>query len=85
MTPSPLTAAVLRACAWSLLLVGGAAGIVLPHPVTTVLWTAATRLFARVGDEGMVARLTVATKFGPRIRRCLVVAPYAATLRLSHA
>lgn len=85
MTPSSLSGAVLRGCAWSLLLVGGAAGIVLPHPVTTALWTAAARLFAKGGDEAMVARLRSATKFGRRIRRGLAKAPHEATLRLSPA
>ena len=63
--------AALRVSGWSLLLAGVGAGIVLPHPVTTTLWTAAGRLFARAGDRAMVARLTSATKFGPRIRRGL--------------
>ena len=53
--------------AWALLILGLAAGIVLPHPVTTVLWTAAARAFQRAGDRGMAARLTSATKFGGRI------------------
>ncbi|ATC30244.1 hypothetical protein [Caulobacter vibrioides] len=82
MTLSPLSGAVLRILAWSLLLAGGVAGIVLPHPVTTALWTAATRLFAKAGDAGMVARLTSATKFGPRIRLRLAKAPRQAALRL---
>jgi uncharacterized membrane protein YbaN (DUF454 family) len=85
MTLSPLSGAALRFLAWSLLLVGGVAGIVLPHPVTTALWTAAAQLFAKAGDEAMVARLTSATKFGPCIRRRLVKAPRKATLRLSPA
>lgn len=67
--------AALRVSGWSLLLAGAGAGIVLPHPVTTALWTAAGRLFARVGDRAMVARLTSATKFGPRIRRGLARRP----------
>jgi hypothetical protein len=29
---------------------------VLPHPVTTALWTAAARAFERAGDVNMVAR-----------------------------
>lgn len=66
-----MTTAAIRLSGWSLLLAGAGAGIVLPHPVTTTLWTAAGRLFARAGDHGMVARLTSATKFGPRIRRGL--------------
>jgi hypothetical protein len=53
--------------AWTLLILGLAAGIVLPHPVTTVLWTAAARAFERAGDAGLAARLTSATKFGGRI------------------
>ncbi|ATC26294.1 hypothetical protein EIB18_18115 [Caulobacter vibrioides] len=85
MTLSPLSGAVLRILAWSLLLAGGVAGIVLPHPVTTALWTAATRLFAKAGDAGMVARLTSATKFGPRIRRGLARDPGARPTRLSLA
>ncbi|NQE65176.1 hypothetical protein [Caulobacter sp. RHG1] len=66
-----MATAALRVSAWSLLLAGAGAGIVLPHPATTALWTAAGRLFARAGDRAMVARLTSATKFGPRIRRGL--------------
>uniref|UniRef100_B0T5D7 Uncharacterized protein n=1 Tax=Caulobacter sp. (strain K31) TaxID=366602 RepID=B0T5D7_CAUSK len=54
--------------AWTLLALGLAAGIVLPHPVTTALWTAAARAFERAGDAGMVSRLTSATKFGPWIK-----------------
>jgi hypothetical protein len=54
--------------AWTLLTLGLAAGIVLPHPVTTALWTASARSFERAGDVGMVARLTSGTKFGRRIR-----------------
>lgn len=64
-----MTTAAIRLSGWSLLLAGAGAGIVLPHPVTTAFWTAAAKLFARSGDHGMVARLTSATKFGPRIRR----------------
>ncbi|MGH1558355.1 hypothetical protein ACRAWD_12445 [Caulobacter segnis] len=64
-----MTTAAIRLSGWSLLVAGVGAGIVLPHPVTTTLWTAAARLFDRVGDRRMVARLTAATKFGPRIRR----------------
>lgn len=85
MTPSSFSGAVLRVRAWSLLVAGGAAGIVLPHPVTTALWAAAARLFAKAGDTGLVARLTSATKYGPRIRRRLAKAPHEATLRLSLA
>lgn len=84
LSPSP-SDAILRLSGWSLLLAGGVAGIVLPHPVTTALWTVATRLFAKAGDAGMVARLTSATKFGPRIRRRLAKAPRQATPRLSLA
>jgi uncharacterized membrane protein YbaN (DUF454 family) len=80
-----MTTAALRVSGWSLLLAGGAAGIVLPHPVTTTLWTAAARLFARSGDAGMVARLTSATKFGQRIRRGLAQDRRATSLRLHHA
>ena len=54
--------------AWTLLALGLAAGIVLPHPVTTALWTAAARAFRRAGDAEMVSRLTSGTKFGPRIK-----------------
>jgi hypothetical protein len=60
--------AVNRTEAWTLLALGLAAGLALPHPVTTALWTAAARAFARAGDHSMVARLTSATKFGPRIK-----------------
>ncbi|WP_297507229.1 hypothetical protein [uncultured Caulobacter sp.] len=67
--------ATLRLSAWALLLIGALAGIALPHPATTALWTAAARLFRRAGDEAMVARLTSATKFGPRIRRGLAPRP----------
>ncbi|MDR6627697.1 hypothetical protein [Caulobacter segnis] len=80
-----MTTAALRVSSWSLLLAGGAAGIVLPHPVTTTLWTAAARLFARAGDQKMVARLLSATKFGPRIRRGLAKDDRASTLRLRPA
>lgn len=80
-----MTNAALRFSGWSLLLAGGVAGIVLPHPVTMALWTAAARLFAHAGDERMVARLTSATKFGPRIRRGLVKDRGAGPLRLSLA
>lgn len=59
----------LRVSGWSLLIAGLGVGVVLPHPVTTALWTAAARLFARIGDQRMVARLTSAAKFGPRIAR----------------
>ena len=54
--------------AWTLLALGLAAGIVLPHPVTTAPWTAAARAFRRAGDAEMVSRLTSGTKFGPRIK-----------------
>ena len=54
--------------AWTLLALGLAAGVVLPHPTTTALWTAAARAFERAGDVGMVARLTSGTKFGSRIK-----------------
>ena len=57
--------------AWTLLILGLAAGIVLPHPTTTALWTAAARAFAQAGDAGMVERLTSGTKFGSRIRASL--------------
>ncbi len=70
-----MTATAIRLSGWSLLLAGVGAGIVLPHPVTTTFWTAAAKLFARVGDHGMVARLTSATKFGPRIQRGLTRRP----------
>lgn len=62
------TVLVDRIEAWSLLVLGLAAGVVAPHPVTTTLWTAAARAFARSGDAVMVERLTSATKFGPRIK-----------------
>ena len=80
-----MTTTALRVSGWSLLLAGGAAGIVLPHPVTTTLWTAAARLFGRAGDRGMVARLTSATKFGPRIRRRLAQGPRPTGLRFHPA
>ena len=54
--------------AWTLLALGLAAGIALPHPITTALWTAAARAFGRAGDAGMVSRLTSGVKFGPRIK-----------------
>ena len=63
--------AAIRLSGWSLLLAGLGAGIVLPHPVTTALWIAAARQFAQAGDRRMVARLTSAAKFGPRVRRGL--------------
>ena len=50
-----------------LLALGLLAGLVLPHPVTTALWTAAARAFGRAGEAVWVARLSGATKFGPRI------------------
>ncbi len=80
-----MTTAALRVSGWSLLMAGGAAGIVLPHPVTTTLWTVAARLFARSGDAGMVARLASATKFGPRIRRGLAKDRRSPGPRLRHA
>ena len=85
MTLLSFSGAVLRVYAWSLLLAGGVAGIVLPHPVTTAFWTAAARLFAKAGDEAMVARLRTATRFGPRIRRGLTRDPGATPTRLSLA
>ncbi|WP_454758392.1 hypothetical protein [Caulobacter segnis] len=69
MTSQTFSGAAIRLSGWSLLIAGVGAGIVLPHPVTTTLWTAAARLFARTGDQKMVRRLTAATKFGPKIRR----------------
>ncbi len=60
-----------RFAGWSLLALGAAAGVVLPHPTTTALWSASARAFRRAGDEAMVARLLSATKFGPRIARGL--------------
>lgn len=80
-----MTTAVLRISGWSLLLAGGVAGIALPHPVTTRLWTAAARSFGKAGDKAMVARLTSATKFGPRIRRRLAEDRRSPALRFSHA
>ncbi|WP_425996428.1 hypothetical protein [Caulobacter sp. DWR1-3-2b1] len=62
---------VFRALGWLLLALGAALGIVAPAPVTTALWTAASRAFLRGGDTAMVLRLMSATKFGPRIRRRL--------------
>jgi len=79
-----MTATAVRLSGWSLLL-AGAAGIVLPHPIATALWTSAARLFERAGDRDMVARLTSATKFGPRIRRGLARERGPAALRLRHA
>ncbi len=63
-----MTAFIDRLEAWTLLALGLAAGIALPHPVTTALWTAAARRFQQAGDVGMTARLTSGTKFGGRIR-----------------
>ena len=60
-----------RVMGWMLLVIGAALGIVLPAPVTTTLWTAASRAFSRGGDTAMVLRLVSATKFGPRICRRL--------------
>ncbi|MBC7669003.1 MAG: hypothetical protein H7236_11280 [Gemmatimonadaceae bacterium] len=67
-----MSSAIDRFEAWTLLALGLAAGIVLPHPVTTALWTAAARAFDRAGDAGMVTRLTSGTKFGSRIRAALL-------------
>lgn len=66
-----MTATAIRLSGWSLIVAGVGAGIVLPHPVTTSLWTAAAKLFEHVGDRAMVRRLTSATKFGPRVRQGL--------------
>lgn len=63
-----MSAFIDRFEAWTLLALGLAAGIALPHPTTTALWTAAARAFERAGDAGMVDRLTSGTKFGSRIR-----------------
>jgi uncharacterized membrane protein YbaN (DUF454 family) len=60
-----------RALGYGLLALGLTAGVVLPHPATTALWSASARAFRRAGDEAMVARLLSATKFGPRIARGL--------------
>lgn len=64
-----MTIAAIRLSGWSLLVAGVGAGVFLPHPVTTALWTLSAKLFERVGDQGMVRRVTAATKFGPRIRK----------------
>ena len=69
--PADPAALAFRGLGWTLLMLGGLAGIVLPAVVTTGLWTAAGRAFARGGDDAMVQRLLSATKFGPRIRRRL--------------
>jgi hypothetical protein len=69
--PADPTALAFRTTGWVLLALGAALGIVMPAPVTTSLWTAASRAFARGGDTAMVLRLMSATKFGPRIRRKL--------------
>ncbi|HQR88402.1 MAG: hypothetical protein B7Z44_14965 [Caulobacter sp. 12-67-6] len=66
-----LISIAFRAMGWLLLVLGAALGIVAPAPVTTALWTAASRAFLRGGDGAMVSRLLSATKFGPRIRRRL--------------
>ena len=66
-----MSAFIDRLEAWTLLVLGLAAGIALPHPVTTALWTASARAFDRAGEAGMVERLTSGTKFGPRIRAAL--------------
>ena len=71
MTKPQISSGAMRLSGWSLVVAGVGAGIVLPHPVTTTLWTAAAKLFDRVGDRAMVRRLTSATKFGPRVRRGL--------------
>jgi hypothetical protein len=71
MTRSSLALLVDRVEAWALLVLGLAAGVVAPHPVTTALWTAAARAFDRAGDDGMVGRLTSGAKFGGRIRASL--------------
>jgi hypothetical protein len=63
-----MSIALDRLEAWILLALGLAAGIALPHPTTTALWTAAARAFERSGDVGMVERLTSGTKFGSRIK-----------------
>lgn len=68
---TPLLSLAFRTEGWSLLVLGVALGVVTPWPVTTALWTAAGRAFARGGDASMVQRLMSATKFGPRIRRNL--------------
>jgi hypothetical protein len=60
-----------RVAGWTLLALGGLAGLVLPGSVTAALWTAAAKAFSRGGDRPMVDRLTSATKFGPRVRRGL--------------
>ena len=60
-----------RIAGYGLLALGLAAGVVLPHPATTALWSASARAFRRAGDEAMVSRLLSATKFGPRIGRGL--------------
>ena len=62
------TAILDRTEGFALLALGWAAGVALPHPVTTALWTAAARAFERLGDVGMVERLTSGTKFGSRIK-----------------
>jgi hypothetical protein len=68
-----LSRLVARFEAWSLLVLGLLAGLVLPHLVTTAAWTAAARAFVRAGDLGMVDRLTSATRFGVPIARRLGV------------
>ncbi|TCS13237.1 hypothetical protein [Caulobacter sp. BK020] len=68
MTRPPVALLIDRLEAWTLLALGLAAGVVAPHPVTTALWTAAARAFARAGDAPMAARLTLSAKFGARIR-----------------
>jgi enoyl-CoA hydratase/carnithine racemase len=69
--PTDPISVAFRMAGWMLLVLGAALGVVAPHPVTTAVWTAAGRAFARGGDAGMVLRLMSATKFGPRIRRRL--------------
>ena len=68
MTRLPFALLADRLEAWTLLTFGLAAGVALPHPVTTALWTAAARAFGRAGDAEMVSRLISGTKFGPRIK-----------------
>lgn len=69
--PADPVSTAFRALGWMLLGGGAALGIVTPHPVTTAVWTAASRAFLRGGDTAMASRLASAPKFGPRIRRRL--------------
>ena len=69
--PADPISIAFRMMGWMLLILGAALGVVAPHPLTTTVWTAASRAFARGGDTAMVLRLMSATKFGPRIRRNL--------------